>query len=84
MLLYVCNRAPFLATKVSLLLNGLPCSWIRLAFFVNHQFWLVGLILYVSVNNYGMRGSRNFRQGGGGPGQSDKKALTTFFLLFIS
>ena len=27
-----------------------------------------------------MRGSRNFRQGGGGgPGQSDKKALTTFF-----
>ena len=27
-----------------------------------------------------MRGSRNFRQGGGGPGQSDKKALTTFFL----
>ena len=30
-----------------------------------------------------MRGSRNFRQGGGGvgPGQSDKKALTTFFLV---
>ena len=28
-----------------------------------------------------MRGSRNFRQGGGGggPGQCDKKALTTFF-----
>ena len=26
-----------------------------------------------------MRGFRNFRQGGGGPGQSDKKALTTFF-----
>ena len=27
-----------------------------------------------------MRGSRNFRQGGGGgPGHSDKKALTTFF-----
>ena len=26
-----------------------------------------------------MRGSRNFRQGGRGPGQSDKKALTTFF-----
>ena len=26
-----------------------------------------------------MRGSRTFRQGGGGPGQSDKKALTTFF-----
>ena len=26
-----------------------------------------------------MRGSRNFRQGGGGPGQSDKKTLTTFF-----
>ena len=27
-----------------------------------------------------MRGSRNFHQGGGGgPGQSDKKALTTFF-----
>ena len=26
-----------------------------------------------------MRGSRNFRQGGGGPGQSDKKALTTVF-----
>ena len=27
-----------------------------------------------------MRGSRNYRQrGGGGPGQSDKKALTTFF-----
>ena len=25
-----------------------------------------------------MRGSRNFR-GGGGPGQSDKKALTAFF-----
>ena len=25
-----------------------------------------------------MRGSRNFRQGGGGPGQSDKKALTAF------
>ena len=29
-----------------------------------------------------MRGSRNFRQGGG-PGQSDKKALTTFFLVLI-
>ena len=29
-----------------------------------------------------MRGSRNFRQGGGGgPGQSDKKALTAFFLV---
>ena len=31
-----------------------------------------------------MHGSRNFRQGGGGPGQpgqSDKKALTTFFLV---
>ena len=31
-----------------------------------------------------MRGSRNFRPcvcvGGGGPGQSDKKALTTFVL----
>ena len=25
-----------------------------------------------------MRGSRNFREGGGGPGQSDKKPLTTF------
>ena len=30
-----------------------------------------------------MRGSRNFRQGGG-PGQSDKKALTTFFFVFFS
>ena len=28
-----------------------------------------------------MRGSRNFCQGG--PGQSDKKALTTFFLSFF-
>ena len=28
-----------------------------------------------------MRGSRNFRQRGGGPGQSDKKALTTSFLV---
>ena len=28
-----------------------------------------------------MRGSRNFLQGGGGPGQSDKKALTTFILV---
>ena len=28
-----------------------------------------------------MRGSRNFRQGG--PGQSDKKALTTFFFFFL-
>ena len=29
-----------------------------------------------------MRGSRNFHQGGGeGPGQSDKKALTTIFLI---
>ena len=28
-----------------------------------------------------MRGSRNFRQGGGGPGQSDKKALTTVFFF---
>ena len=27
-----------------------------------------------------MRGSRNFHQGGGGSGQSDKKALTTIFL----
>ena len=32
-----------------------------------------------------MRGSRNFRQGRVGPGQSDKKALTTlFFFLVIS
>ena len=29
-----------------------------------------------------MRGSRNFHQGGEGPGQSDKKALTTIFLVF--
>ena len=34
-----------------------------------------------------MRGSRNFHRGGGGgrgegPGQSDKKALTTIFLVF--
>ena len=30
-----------------------------------------------------MRGSRNFHRGGGGggPGQSDKKALTTIFLV---
>ena len=28
-----------------------------------------------------MRGSRNFRQGG--PGQSDKKALTAFFFFFF-
>ena len=29
-----------------------------------------------------MRGSMNFhRVGGGGPGQSDKKALTTIFLV---
>ena len=28
-----------------------------------------------------MRGSRNFRQGGGGPGQCNKKALTTFILV---
>ena len=26
-----------------------------------------------------MRGSRNFRQGGGGPGQSDQKADNLFF-----
>ena len=34
-----------------------------------------------------MRGSRNFRQwggGGGGPGQSDQKALTTFVFLVLS
>ena len=33
-----------------------------------------------------MGGSRNFRQGGGGPGQSEKKALKTFlfFLFFFS
>ena len=30
-----------------------------------------------------MPGSRNFRQGGG-PGQSDKKALLKFFLFFFS
>ena len=29
-----------------------------------------------------MRGSRNFCQGG--PGQSDKKALMTFFILVLS
>ena len=28
-----------------------------------------------------MRGSSNFHQGGEGPGQSDKKALTTIFLV---
>ena len=28
-----------------------------------------------------MRGSRNFHQGGEGPGQSDNKALTTIFLV---
>ena len=28
-----------------------------------------------------MRGSRNFHQGGEGPGQSDKRALTTIFLV---
>ena len=32
-----------------------------------------------------MRGSRNFRQGGGGgPGQSAKNVLTTFLLFFFS
>ena len=31
-----------------------------------------------------MRGSRNFRQGVGGPGQSDKKALILVLSLFYS
>ena len=31
-----------------------------------------------------MRGSRNFRQGGGGPGQFDKKALILVLSLFYS
>ena len=30
-----------------------------------------------------MRGSRNFRQGGGGPGQSDKKSSDNVFFCFI-
>ena len=30
-----------------------------------------------------MRGSRNFVRGGGGPGQTDKKALTMCFLCFV-
>ena len=34
-----------------------------------------------AVTAWSMRGSRNFRQGG--PGQSDKKALTTFFFCFV-
>ena len=29
-----------------------------------------------------MRGSRNFRQGGAGPGQSDKKSSDVFFFFF--
>ena len=35
-------------------------------------------MLYTKISRPYLRGSRNFRQGG--PGQSDKKALTTFFL----
>ena len=34
-----------------------------------------------AVSTWSLRGSRNFRQGG--PGQSDKKALTTFFCFFF-
>ena len=30
-----------------------------------------------------MRGSRNFRQGGGGPGQSDKKSFDNVFFFFL-
>ena len=33
-----------------------------------------------AVSTWSMRGSRNFRQGG--PGQSDKTALTTFFFVY--
>ena len=30
-----------------------------------------------------MRGSRNFRKGGGDPGQSDNKSSSTFFYFFL-
>ena len=38
---------------------------------------VIGQEICINVYTNGMRGSRNFRQGG--PGQSDKKALATFF-----
>ena len=44
---------------------------------LSYQLILTKLIRYRTV----MRGSRNFRQGGGSPGQSDKKALTTIILV---
>ena len=40
---------------------------------------VIGQEICINVYTNGMRGSRNFRQGG--PGQSDKKALATFFLV---
>ena len=43
------------------------------------------ITIFVRINmTHFMRGSRNFRQGGGGPGQSDKKQLRRFFLFFFS
>ena len=38
---------------------------------------VIGQEICINVYTNGMRGSRNFRQRG--PGQSDKKALATFF-----
>ena len=38
---------------------------------------VIGQEICINVYTNGMRGSRNFRQWG--PGQSDKKALATFF-----
>ena len=47
------------------------------------QIILVKLIHLISIILV-VRGSRNFRQGGGwGPGQSDKKKLLRFFLFFL-
>ena len=43
---------------------------------------VIGQEICINVYTNGMRGSRNFRQGG--PGQSDKKALATFFFLVLS
>ena len=38
----------------------------------------------LSLHTAYMRGSRNFCQGGGGPGQSDKKSSDVFFFLVLS
>ena len=71
-------RCMFHDDKMDILIKliGTACAW-------KEDIWQYNILFCIlTVGKHGtVRGSRNDHQGGEGPGQSDKKALTTIFLV---